>query len=444
MKPDQDTRILLESTGTFSAGIATGIERVVRNIVYHAVTSGQKGCRPVILRNRKFYDATAAWLEKEQRYTDPVAGTDKSLPRVADSCATRPALGHAGNAAIRRFWKAVYPRPLSRAIDAAWWRMTGTRIEFAERDVLLLLEPSWRLPIWPAVRQARRRGCRVGAIVYDLIPVDYPDFFKPRACQAFRAWLDALITHADFFVAISEVVRARLEEYICDHLPAKVAAAKQYGSFRLGSDVSHQKPHGTIRPSIRDLFPAHRQDAAYLNVGTIEPRKNHSYLLDAFDRFWSPYPDARLCIVGRIGWKCEEVIARIRQHPRIGTTLFLFNDLNDAELDWCYQFCKGLICPSVAEGFGLPIVEGLRHGARVLASDIPVHREVGQDRCRYFGLKTPDRLAALLIGLEGGDGLSWNHPSSPRPVSWAESYASLIRETLALSHLGAQCVSATG
>ncbi len=138
----------------------------------------------------------------------------------------------------------------------------------------------------------------------------------------------------------------------------------------------------------------------YLTVGTIEPRKNHVLLVDAFERIWQRHSDARLLIVGRVGWLCESLVQRIRRHPQYQRSLFMFNDLSDSELEFCYQHAKAFLFPSHAEGFGLPVVEALQHGLPVLASDIPIHREVGQDFCTYFNRETPDELVRLISDIE--------------------------------------------
>ena len=86
--------------------------------------------------------------------------------------------------------------------------------------------------------------------------------------------------------------------------------------------------------------------------------------------------------------------------PSTTASLFMFNDLSDAELAYCYQHAKALIFPSHAEGFGLPIVEALQHGLHTLVSDIPIHREAGRDFCTYFDPQSPAALARLVCDVE--------------------------------------------
>ena len=143
-----------------------------------------------------------------------------------------------------------------------------------------------------------------------------------------------------------------------------------------------------------------KQAPVYLMVSTIEPRKNHAYLLDAFERIWAEDSEACLCFVGKIGWKTEQLIERIRQHPQFQKKLFMFNDLSDRELEHCYTHARSLVFPSYVEGFGLPLVEAMQRGLPAMASDIPVFREIGGDSMVYFDLEQPETLARLIRQFE--------------------------------------------
>jgi glycosyltransferase involved in cell wall biosynthesis len=136
-------------------------------------------------------------------------------------------------------------------------------------------------------------------------------------------------------------------------------------------------------------------------VGTVEPRKGHEFVLDAFEQLWESGSDYRLCIAGQEGWRVVDTMKRIRQHPQLNKKLFFVEKFTDAEINLCYQAATGLIAASTAEGFGLPIVEAGLHGVAVVASDIPVFREVGGDGASYFSLESPRRLVEALQAFTG-------------------------------------------
>ena len=131
---------------------------------------------------------------------------------------------------------------------------------------------------------------------------------------------------------------------------------------------------------------------------------------------------------------CKSIVQRIRTHAENGNRLFMLNYVNDHELAYCYDHAKALIFPSSHEGFGLPIVEALNRKLAVMASDIPVHREVGANRCVYFSLDSPENLAQLIIqyekegvlrGIESTESLHW--------PNWSESCREMIEMTVKLA-----------
>ena len=194
---------------------------------------------------------------------------------------------------------------------------------------------------------------------------------------------------------------------------------------------------GTVRREVRQSLAPASGPAPYLVVSTIEPRKNHLGILDAFDRVWPQCPDARLVIAGRAGWMYDEILRRIRRHPQFERQLIWFNDLTDTELDFCYRHARAVISASFAEGFGLPIVEALQHGRRVLASDIPVHREVGGDFCAYFDPHNATALADLVLRLEQHDAsCPVRPPAQFVATDWRDSTCELIEKCLQLACRG--------
>jgi glycosyltransferase involved in cell wall biosynthesis len=112
-----------------------------------------------------------------------------------------------------------------------------------------------------------------------------------------------------------------------------------------------------------------------LAVGSITPRKGLDVLAAALagatvpDRF-------QLVLAGPDGWRSEEVLASIRAHG-VEHRVVRTGWVTDAQLAGLYRACVAVCVPSVAEGFGLPVLEAASLGATVVASDIPVFREVG-------------------------------------------------------------------
>ncbi len=94
---------------------------------------------------------------------------------------------------------------------------------------------------------------------------------------------------------------------------------------------------------------------------------------------------------------------------------------HDAELHHCYNGARGVIFPSIVEGFGLPIVESLWFGKKTFVSDTPIHREVGGDDCCYFGLEHPTSLVSEMLAWEEQFAAGSTPPRRERPLTtWSQ------------------------
>jgi len=121
-----------------------------------------------------------------------------------------------------------------------------------------------------------------------------------------------------------------------------------------------------------------------LMVSTIEPRKNHAMLLQAWEALrYNAHPDLKLVVVGNLGWDQGPVLERFRPWAKTGELLWL-NNVPASELRLLYTHAAVTVCPSFSEGFDYSGVEAMKCGCPVAASDIPVHREVYGDAAAYF------------------------------------------------------------
>ncbi len=124
----------------------------------------------------------------------------------------------------------------------------------------------------------------------------------------------------------------------------------------------------------------------FVVLGTIEPRKNHWLLLQLWrklvERMGEHAP--RLVIIGQRGWECENVVDLLeRCEPLRGYVLEL-PACSDAELSTWLKHAQALLFPSFAEGYGIPLVEALSLGVPVIASALPVFREIAGDIPEYL------------------------------------------------------------
>lgn len=288
-------------------------------------------------------------------------------------------------------------------------------LECQPGDVLVLLDSSWHADFFSHVEALKQQGLGVVAVVYDLIPLTHPRFCDEGLVKVFDQWFEWVSRTADGYIAISRTIAEEVREDVSRRLGEPTASRRWFDHFPLGSELDLARQGDAVSAPLRELFSGQRP--VYLMVSTIEPRKNHAYLLDAFEHLWAAEPMTRatLCIVGRIGWKCASLVERIRNHPELGKRLFMFNDLDDAGLEYCYQHSRSLVFPSFVEGFGLPLVEAMQRGLPAMASDIPVFREIGSDFLAYFKLDEPVSLARLIQQFEA----TGQFPAQRPVTEWA-------------------------
>ena len=417
-----DRGVFIDCTLAVAQQQATGISRVVRELTEVGnATSGKASTgavQPVAVSGGLF---RLAELQAIKSTPSGIAVQLRTVARRLDEWLRdrAPNLEHA----IVRLVMAAGGIP-SLGLATAGAAAGDEPARFQSGDVLLLADATWMIPRWkPAVESAKAQGARVVPLIHDLLPWSHPQFFAPLFCAQFKRWLGEMIPLADACVCNSHATADALREFaaaegLADALPP-------LGVFPLGTKLT---PAATEpRTEVAAIFDrAHRP---FLMVGTIEPRKNHALVLDAFERSWAAGGTAPLVVIGRRGWQCESTLRRFAALAAAGRPFTHIGDATDADLQHAYRHARCLIFPSIAEGFGLPIVEALAQGLPAIASDIPVHREVGGDLATYIPLGDPDHLAALLRSIEDGSTvLTAPAPGSVHLPTWAESAAALQAE----------------
>lgn len=305
----------------------------------------------------------------------------------------------------------------------------AVQLDVRNDDQLVLLDSSWHADIFPLAEKLKRQGVGIVAVIYDLIPLTHPQFCDAGLVKVFDHWFDWIARTADGFMAISKTISDQVNVEIQRRLGEAEAAKRWHGVFHLGSELDLSKANARLQPDLQRMF--RDPTPVYLMVSTVEPRKNHTYLLDAFELLWAQGSNVRLCIIGKIGWKCEALIERIKQHPQWGKRLFMFNRVNDKSLEYAYANARALVFPSYVEGFGLPLVEAMQRGLPAMSSDIPVFREVGGDFMAYFDLSEPQSLAERVLQFErSGEFPALRPVADWQWISWHEASQQLIYGTL--------------
>lgn len=236
------------------------------------------------------------------------------------------------------------------------------------------------------LKRLSSQGVRLAVQIYDIIPITHPQYCHKLTSFKFIDYLAANIENAELIIANANATIKDIRK-ITEGTETKFSTAV----VKLGSDFSKRNdvPADEVRKRSPRTAAVLDGNPYVLMVGTLEPRKNHAYVLDAFDKALFD-EGLNLVFVGRYGWNTESLVRRIEKHPLYNKHLFMIKNAADYEVQALYKNAFLVAFASFNEGFGLPIIESFNHGVPVLASDIPVLRETGGEYAEYFSLENVD------------------------------------------------------
>lgn len=279
---------------------------------------------------------------------------------------TRPAKGD------REYWKtpdATNVRdvgiPISRRnADRLWHRLRlpiDLRLFAGRGDVLY--SPDFMAP--PTAGMPRM------ITVHDLAFMTHPDYTTP----GMRSFLDGVVPRqvrdATRIAVVSEATGHDLVDLL--QVPEEKIVLARNGVDERFFTAEHLDQERRVALGVPNRY--------FLMVGTIEPRKNHLNTLKAFER--SGVGDSMpLLIAGRPGWAYEAALEKAKELSSRGIVRLL-DYVPENDLPGLYAGAQALLYPSIAEGFGLPIIEAFATGTAVLTGNAPALREVGGAQALY-------------------------------------------------------------
>lgn len=212
----------------------------------------------------------------------------------------------------------------------------------------------------PPLRGARRHVITV----HDLNFLHYPQFLTEDSRRYYAEQIAWAVSHADHIIADSEHTREDLISLL-PLSPSKVTAIHLAADPLFAETVSR-----ATSEAIAKTRATYALECDFLLfVGTIEPRKNLTMLVEAYDRARREYGLVQdLILVGQKGWLYEPVFELI---DRLGLNECVrhVTGVGDIELAHLYLSASCLVLPSHYEGFGLPALEAMHCRCPVLSSD---------------------------------------------------------------------------
>jgi glycosyltransferase involved in cell wall biosynthesis len=218
--------------------------------------------------------------------------------------------------------------------------------------------------------------------IMDVSYLSFPELFRPQDLHKLVHWTAYSAARARAIITISEF--------------SKNAIIKAYKTGKTRVDVVYP---GLVQKTASmstktDTHTSYNLPKRYiLAVGTLQPRKNYTKLIEAFSRLEDT--DVSLVIVGKKGWLYEEILAAPEQYGVADRVKFL-DFVPDADLPTLYKNAECFVLPSLYEGFGLPVLEAMAHHTTVVISRVSSLPEIGGDAAIYVD---PEVVTSITQGL---------------------------------------------
>lgn len=208
-------------------------------------------------------------------------------------------------------------------------------------------------------------GWRPVFLVHDLIPISHPQFCRRGEPRKHRQRMRAVLDCAAGVIVNSAATG--------DELAAYAAKTKRPMPPLQVAWLGAEAPVEPVSPP-----PASRP--YFVMVGTIEARKNHLLLLHLWERLVRDLGSAspELVLIGQRGWEADDVFALLDRSPDTKGHVRELGRCDDATMLGWLDGARALLMPSFIEGFGIPVIEALQRGIPVIASDLPVFREIAR------------------------------------------------------------------
>jgi glycosyltransferase involved in cell wall biosynthesis len=207
-------------------------------------------------------------------------------------------------------------------------------------------------------------GCQqITVMLHDMIPLDFPQFSSAGTPQQFEGKAKAVARHAD--------------RVICNSADTQSRVAAHFDNW--GVQPNTLVAHLGVTPMESAGRRNSDQRGQFVVLGTIEPRKNHQILFDAWAKMankLTPEKTPKLLVIGRRGWNNDAVFRFLDSSPLMNKCIFEMSDLDDVEIAEIFGRSDGLLFPSLAEGFGLPALEAAQIGVPIICSNLAVFQEI--------------------------------------------------------------------
>ncbi len=266
------------------------------------------------------------------------------------------------------------------------------------------------------------RFCPVPTVVtiHDLSYIYFPGDFLKKDLYQLRNWTRYSIHKAKKIIAVSKTTKN------------DIMKAYQIPEERV--EVVYNGYEKKIKDQRSKIKTKYTKNPYILYVGTLQPRKNITTLIQAFAKFKEQSPEFRLIVAGKKGWLFESIFNLVKE-LKLNRDVSFTDYVTDQQVAFLYKNAFCFVLPSLYEGFGIPILEAMSFGCPVISSFASSLPEVGGDACLYFDTQNSEDLVEKLDMLKKDEklrnGLVQKGKKRVKEFSWkkcAEQTLLIIQE----------------
>lgn len=237
------------------------------------------------------------------------------------------------------------------------------------------------------------KNIKVITHIHDVSFLAYPEFIKKSDLFFLKILIPMSLRRTDKIIAVSEFTKEEIAKYYQID-PEKIEIVHN----AVSEDFAKSDYSGNELFEIRKKYNLPEEYILY--IGTLQPRKNIPVLIKAFAKTKEKNQNIKLVIAGNK--KAHNFDSRIDAEIKklnLEKEVIFPGFVDEEDKSTLFQLAKAFVFPSLYEGFGIPILEAFAFKAPVLASDIPVHREVAEKAALYFDAKNVDDFSEKLYNI---------------------------------------------
>lgn len=264
---------------------------------------------------------------------------------------------------------------------------------------------------------------KIITIVHDISFNFFPQFIKFSDLFFLKILIPRSLKRADKIIGVSQFTRNEIIGYY------KINPEKVEWIHNAVSDNFFREILPEELEAVQKKYGLPEKFILYL--GTMQPRKNLPFLIEAYAKTKTKLPEIKLVLAGKRGGRNfdEKIGETVKKHS-LEKDIFFPGFIDETDKPVVFKLARVFCFPSLYEGFGIPILEAMALGVPVVASDIPPHEEITGDSVLLFDRQNLDDLAQKLHDICTQDNLRKNliiqGEAQAEKFSWEETARKIL------------------